>query len=364
MNKQKKILVLCPYPQNCAPSQRLKFEQYYPHFEKEGFNVTVSPFVSQQFWKILYKKGFWLKKIIYTIYGYLIRFKDLFRIRSFDIIYVHLWVTPFGPPIFELLLSKLAKKIIYDIDDMVFLGHASEANKKFKPLKGTQKMIYLMKIANHVITCTPTLDQFVKQHNKNTTDISSTINTDVYIPKTNYELFSPVIIGWSGSHSTSTYLKILEPVFEKLLDYGINFKILIIGNKDFCFNNKTIPYEAIEWNLHTEVEDLKKIDIGVYPLPNESWVFGKSGLKALQYMALGIPTIATAIGANYRIIKHGENGFLIKDNNVEEWVKTLLQLINDKSLREKIGKKGIETVEKNFSVKANAVKYISVLKSL
>lgn len=365
MNVQKKkILVICPYPQNCAPSQRLKFEQYYPIFEENGFSVTVSSFVRPAFWKILYKKGFWIKKLWYTIIGYLIRFRDIFRLRKYDIIYIHLWVTPFGPPIFEWIYRKLAKKIVYDIDDMVFLGHVSEANKRFKLLKGTKKMIHLMKKSEHVITCTPSLDEFVRKFNTKTTDISSTINTDVYLPKSDYKLSEPMIIGWSGSHSTSVYLKLLEPVFEKLLQLKLNYKVLVIGDKNFTFSNTSIPFEAKEWILEKEVSELSKFDIGVYPLPDEPWVYGKSGLKALQYMALGIPTIATAIGANFRIIEHGVDGFLIKDNDVDEWANTILRLKDDMNLRTSVGKKAHEKVLREFSVKSNAEKYLNVLKKL
>jgi glycosyltransferase involved in cell wall biosynthesis len=247
---------------------------------------------------------------------------------------------------------------------MVFLGHVSEANKRFKLLKGTKKMIYLMKKADHVITCTPSLDEFVGKFNPNTTDISSTINTDVYLPKSDYNLSEPLIIGWSGSHSTSVYLKLLEPVFEKLLLLQLNFKVLVIGDKNFSFSNSSISVEAKEWVLENEVSELSKFDIGVYPLPDEPWVYGKSGLKALQYMALGIPTIATAIGANYRIIEHEVNGFLIKDNNVEEWTNTIIRLKNDINLRTTVGKNAHEKVLKEFSVKANAEKYLTVLKKL
>jgi glycosyltransferase involved in cell wall biosynthesis len=364
MNNRKKILVLCPYPQNCAPSQRLKFEQYYDYFAKNGYDVTVSSFISANFWKILYKKGGWSKKFFYTILGYFHRLYDIFRLHRYDIVYIHLWVTPLGPPIFERFVKLLSKKIIYDIDDMVFLGHSSEANRTFKALKGTQKMIFLMKISDHVITCTPTLDEFVKKYNPHTTDISSTINTEQYKPKKSYDLHQPIIIGWSGSHSTSPYLKLLEPVFAELIQKGYDFIIHVIGNKDFTFENKTIPVKAFSWNLETEVNDLSEFDIGVYPLPFEPWVYGKSGLKALQYMALGIPTLATAVGANYRIIEHGKNGFLIETNNAALWIEQLITLIEHKELRELIGQNGNETVAHKFSVLANREVYLSVLKSL
>ncbi|HOU99139.1 MAG TPA: glycosyltransferase family 4 protein [Bacteroidales bacterium] len=363
-NKKKKILVLCPYPMNCAPSQRLKFEQYYNYFEENGFQVTVSSFVTKQFWKILYKEGYFFKKAYFTLIGYFIRFLDLFRLYRYDIVYVHLWVTPLGPPLFERLVKFFSKKIIYDIDDMVFLGHSSDANKSFKALKGTQKMIFLMRIADHVITCTPVLDKFVHKFNPKTTDISSTINTDTYKIKEFLTFNKPIIIGWSGSHSTSIYLKLLEPVFQELLNKGIEFKVLVIGNKDFSFENKNIKTEAISWNLENEVNDLMRFDIGVYPLPFEQWVYGKSGLKALQYMALGIPTIATAIGANYRIINHGKNGFLVEKNDIQKWVEYILHIINDIDFARELGKNARKTVLEKFSVEANKEIYLNVLKSV
>lgn len=363
-SRKKKILVLCPYPVNCAPSQRLKFEQYYDYFEENGYEVNVSSFVTPKFWQILYKKGYFVFKAYYTFIGYFIRFKDLFRLRQYDIVYIHLWVTPLGPPLFERIVRLLSKKIIYDIDDMIFLGHSSDANKSYKVLKGTRKMTFLMRISDHVITCTPVLDKFVRKFNPKTTDISSTINTEIYKLK-KYEAFNkPIIIGWSGSHSTSIYLKILEPVFNELLNLNIDFKVLVIGDKNFSFKNKNIPIESIPWDLENEVKELMRFDIGVYPLPFEQWVYGKSGLKALQYMALGIPTIATSIGANYRIIKHGENGFLVEKNEIQKWVEYILLIINNIDLAREIGNNARKTVLENFSVRANREKYLNVIKSV
>jgi glycosyltransferase involved in cell wall biosynthesis len=364
VKNKKKILFLTPYPKDVAPSQRLKFEQYYNYFLENNFEIETNHFVSYKFWKILYKKGNFTKKVFYTLSGYLKRLNTIYKIKNYDLVYIHLWVTPFGLPIFEWLTVKLAKKIIYDIDDMVFLGHSSDANRFIQNLKGRKKMIFLMKNANHVITCTPSLDNFVRQFNKNTTDISSTINTKTYKPKKSYELKKPIILGWSGSHSTSKYLLLLEPVFEKLMQNGINFQVLCIGNENFKFKNDQIPLKAIPWQLQTEVEDLSKIDIGLYPLPDEPWVYGKSGLKALQYMALGIPTLATAVGTNFRIINDGENGFLIPVNDHQTWIKRILELIESEYLRKKIGANGRKTVVENYSVDANKDTYLSILNSL
>ena len=136
-----------------------------------------------------------------------------------------------------------------------------------------------------------------------------------------------------------------------------DIKLKVIGDGNFTMEG--IEVEANFWERNTEVEELSKIDIGLYPLPNEDWVLGKSGLKALQYMALGIPTIATDIGANKRIIKNGENAFLV--NSPEEWKKCILTLIENEELRKSIGVKARKNVEDHFSIKANEASYLNIL---
>lgn len=354
----KKILIICPYPINVAPSQRLKYEQYFSFWEENGYEIEVSPFMTKGFWQIVYKKGFYFQKLLYTLWGYLRRFRDIFRIRKYDVIYIHLWATPFGFPLFETFFCLLHKKIIYDIDDMIHLKNKSQANTYLSHFKGKQKVIYLIKKASHIIACTPSLEQFVKQYNSEVTDISSTINTNIYSLK-EHTAKNVITIGWSGSHSTSKYLYLIEEALKEVKE-KINCQILVIGDPTFKF--KDLESKTIEWNEKTEVETLKKIDIGLYPLPDEPWVYGKSGLKALQYMALGIPTIASAIGTNFRIIKDGETGFLVRTE--KEWKEKILLLASDVELRKEMGRKSRAFVESFYSVNANKNKYLQIIEKV
>ncbi|ALI99767.1 glycosyltransferase family 4 protein [Rufibacter tibetensis] len=355
-----KILFVSPYPVDKAPSQRLKFEQYYSYFKENGYELTTNSFIDEDFWKIVYKPRNYVKKICYTLLGYLRRFLLLFTLRKYDVVYIHLWVTPIGPPFFEYLYRAFAKKVVYDIDDLIFLKPKSKANPIINMLKSGNKPIYLMKHADHVITCTPHLDTFVRQYNQSTTDISSTINTDVYQQRSDYSIQGrPIVLGWSGSHSTSKYVYLLKDVLRRL-SKEMPLKLLVIG--DPAFNISGVEVEAIKWNEATEVKDLGRIDIGLYPLPDEEWVLGKSGLKALQYMALGIPTVATAIGANFRVIESGISGFLVTSE--EEWYKRIKQLTLDQSLRHQIGVAAAKRVRQYYSIKANAPVYLSIINSL
>ena len=353
---KKKILVICPHPVNVAPGQRLKYEQYFEIWEKEGYEIEVSPFMTNRFWDIVYKPGHFFEKVLWTVYGYSMRFLDLFRVKKYDLVYVFLWGTPFGSALYERLLRILASHLIFDIDDMVFLGHSSDANRFFQPLKGRGKMIYLMKTADHVITCTPLLDQFTRTFNINTTDISSTVDTYYRYQVVNkYKNDHKVVIGWSGSHSTSKYLYLLKDVLVELAK-EYDFVLRVMG--DTNFNIEGVDVETIEWSEKVEMDVLRSFDIGLYPLPNEEWVFGKSGLKAIQYMGLGIPTVATAIGANFRIIENEKNGYLVNVDDNYLWKEYLAGLISDPNLRRKIGAKGRITIENKYSVEANSIKYL------
>lgn len=348
----RKVLVLCPYPERRAPSQRLKYEQYFEYLRAHGYQIVVSPFMTEAMWRVVYRRGRRIEKILWTLFGYLRRMVDLCRTPFYDGLYVHLWVTPFGPGLAERLFRRLAPRMIYDIDDLVYQLAENSRNQGVTRFKSAEKYYTLMRSADHVITCTPYLDKIVRQYNPSTTDISSTINTRAYRrrPSNNRKL----VLGWSGSFSTSPYLKSLHRVLLELRE-RLDFKLLVIGDPEFELAG--LEVEALPWREASEVEDLSRIDIGLYPLPDEEWVYGKSGLKALQYMALGIPTVASAIGTNFRVIEDGVSGFLVKE---DQWVKRLSELAADPALRARVGAAGRERVERFFSVQANQDTYLEI----
>ena len=212
----KKILLFCPYPEDEAPGQRLKYEQYLPYLREKGYQIEVLPFFPLRAYKSLYSKGKTFSKILFVLKGIAGRIASINKIFKSDGIYVAFNVIPIGPPIIEALYLKLAKKIIYDIDDMIHLNRTSDVNKIASIFKSNTRYFMLMTAANHVITCTPSLDKLARKYNQFTTDISSTINTSVYLPVNNYLNDHRIIIGWTGSHSTSPYLNLLTTIFKKL----------------------------------------------------------------------------------------------------------------------------------------------------
>jgi glycosyltransferase involved in cell wall biosynthesis len=358
--KTKSILFVCPYPFGKAPSQRLKFEQYFDYFSSCGYTVEHSSFQSLAMWDAVYKNGNLFSKIIYTIQGYIARFFLLFKLPFYDLVYIHLWVTPFGFPVFEWLYRKFSKKVIYDIDDLIFMENASEANSWVSKIKGKKKPILLMKTANAIITTTPFLVDYCHQWNGNVYAIPPSLDEKKYFPieKSGNKKLT---IGWLGSHSTEAYLDIVRPAlleFAKAVDY----QLVLMGAKDFAIDNvETIRYE---WKANRENEVLNEIDIALYPLRDEVWSQGKFGGKLIQYFAAGLPTIVSDVNdSNRMVISQKENGILVK-NTTEDWLDALRLLAKDEQLRRKIGEQARLDFEENYSNKANQDKYLNILNSV
>jgi glycosyltransferase involved in cell wall biosynthesis len=263
-----------------------------------------------------------------------------------------------GPPWFEEHLARRGRPLIYDIDDLIYLPRASAANQFVRSFRRRDRIVRMMRAASHVIVCTEYLRQFAAGQNANVTMISSTIDTDEYQPRRHSVGRHAVTIGWSGSHSTAPFLDVIAAALQEL-SRRFTIRLLVVGALQFDMEG--VDVDARPWSLDTETADLSEMDIGVYPLPHEEWVLGKSGLKALQYMGVGVPVVASRIGAACEFIRDGENGFLA--GSTEEWIDRISRLIVDPQLRARMGRAGRASVEDRFSVRVTAPAYLQILES-
>jgi glycosyltransferase involved in cell wall biosynthesis len=362
---RKKMLVLCPFPEGVAAGQRLKYEQYFDDWRKLGYDITVSPYMDMALWTRAYAPGHYLAKAFGLARGHLRRIRDIFRIGRYELVYVFMWVTPIGTSLFERLTRRLAKRLIFDVEDNVLVGQ--NLPKRYNPnhivalLKGADKARFLIHRADHVITSSPFLNDTCVEMNRrrHCTYISSSVDTGRFVPANAYAGTSDVTIGWTGTHSTKIFLDLLRGVFQRLAE-RVDFRLKVIGNFDYELPG--VDLEVVRWSAEREVDDLQTIDIGVYPLAIEDWVFGKSGLKAIQYMAFGLPTVATDVGTTPRIIRHGENGLLVKTE--DEWLEALETLIRNPDLRRRLGRAARKDAVEKYSTSAIAAEYRRVIESV
>lgn len=356
-----RILVLGPYPLNTGAGQRLKFEQYYGDWRTAGYEITVSPFMDHALWKVAYEPGRLMAKGWGTLKGMLRRARDLLRVPRYDLVYVFMWVTPVGGTLFERLTRALARKLVFDVEDNVVLGRqetgAEDPNPLLRLMRGAGKALFLVRTADHVITSSPALnDRCLELNDKQAcTYVSSSVDTDRFVPARRADEAVPTI-GWTGTFSSRPYLDLLRPVFQQLARER-QFRLRVIGNFDYDLPG--VELEVVRWTAEREVEDLQALDIGVYPLTDDEWVTGKSGLKAIQYMAFGIPCVATAVGTTPAIIRDGENGLLVR--SMDEWLPALRRLIDDPALRRRLGEQARADAVARYSLRAIAGDYRRVL---
>ncbi len=361
----RRMLVLCPFPQDVAAGQRLKYEQYFADWRAMGFDIEASSFMDDRMWRIAYARGHWAAKIFGVLRGHLRRIRDAARIDRYDVVYVFMWVTPFGTSLFERWTRRFAKRLIFDVEDNVLIEQklptAYNPNALIRLLKGPQKARYLIQTADHVITSSPFLNDFCLDLNKlgQCTYISASVDTDRFVPANKVEDGSVLTIGWTGTFSSKIFLDLLRGIFQELAR-RVPYKLKVIGNFDYELEG--VDLEVVRWTKEREVEDLQTFDIGVYPLPIDDWVLGKSGLKAIQYMAFGLPIVATEVGTTPLLITNDVNGLLVKTD--DEWLSALERLLRDPELRKRLGQAARASAVAHYSTKAIAGDYRRVLDSV
>lgn len=352
----KRILFLIPYPPGMAPSQRFRFEQYLSALKEQGISYTLSPFLSQSAFSSWYKEGRFVWKAFCILRGFLRRLRDLATINKYDFVFIHREIVPVGPPVIEFFIAKVfRKKIIYDFDDAIWIPNASESNRFFVFLKFYSTVKLLVKWSYKVSCGNNFLCSFAKLLNPNVVYNPTTIDTENYHNLVKKEISEPVVIGWTGSHSTVRYIEGLFPVIERLSRQH-HFEFHLISDLPPAHAPAVVKF--VKWKKETEIEDLAKIDIGLMPLEDDRWAKGKCGFKALQYMALGIPALVSPVGVNTRIVDHGVNGFICRSDN--EWFDYLDMLLKDVQLIKKLSSLTRDKVEKEFSVKANRINFLNL----
>lgn len=356
--RKKKILFIAPYPFDEAPSQRFRFEQYFPFLKENDFELSFAPFLDHKTWKTLYSEGKVMRKIIGVISSFLKRFLLLFSLYKYDYVFIHREASHIGPPIFEFLIAKVfRKKYNYDFDDAIWLPNYSETNARFHRLKAYWKVRYCIKWSGSVTAGNDYLANYARKFNSNVFVIPTTIDTENHH---NLEIDynqEKMVIGWTGTHTTMRYLDFIVPVIKEL-EQKYDFEFLIISNEAPAYHLKSLRF--LKWKRETEIEDLARISIGVMPLEMDIWSEGKCGFKGLQYMSIGIPALMSPVGVNTQIVSHLENGFL--PLTLEDWKLHLEKLLIDRDLRKNIGEAGKRTIRQRYSVLANESKYLNLFK--
>jgi glycosyltransferase involved in cell wall biosynthesis len=357
-------------------STRYRVHKYLDYLEKEGVECLVLRFRPKNIGEILKMKQ---------------------TLKDHDVIFLQKVLLSFMQ---ARALRRFNPRIIYDLDDALFLKpdyikyikwldisylpsrnwkermgsltFFSSLGRKFRPLM-------MLRLSRHVIVGNSFLQGYAKKYNNEVTVIPTSIDLERYIEKLKPKPVpsrDKLIIGWIGTSGNLVHLRTLKGVFRSL---GKRYKNLFL--KIVCDEfpsdlgngrgkRKKSPEHLLEgisiikkkWSLEEEIEDLSSFDIGIMPLIESDYAKGKCGFKILQYMGMKIPVVASPVGINGEIIIDGVNGFTASEE--EEWIDKLSRLIENPDLRQRLGKEGFGTVEKNYTVEVNAPKLKSVIEKV
>ncbi len=349
-NKKPSILFLTKYPYKGA-SSRYRVYQYLPYFREAGIQFRVLPFHNSNYLQKVYKKEkvslvYYMQRImvrIFYVFIFSFFYKIIFVQKSFFPIDFFSFVSMF-------FLKKMGKIIIFDIDDAIWV--------RDKPLSTDAKT--MIKLADLIIVGNKFLYSYCYRFNKNIVIVPTAINLEKYelSDRDVINRNGPIILGWIGTPITADlYLPIIAEAIDTIsMRYNVILKL--IGAKSNIKKLFKCKVVTVPWDEDTEVKELLEINIGLMPLDNSEFSKGKCGLKLLQYMAMGIPSVASPVGVNKNIIKDGMNGFLASSS--EEWINKISLLIENKNLYTNISKNARTTVERDFSLKKWADKMIKI----
>ncbi len=350
----KRITFLIPYALNTAPSQRFRFEFFLDELERI-YQVDIHTFYSKKGYNFIRSKKYHLLLPIVLFWGFLRRCQHIFKCFKADFVFIHRETTPIGPPWVEFFIARILKrKIIYDFDDAIWLPDPHESGLREK-LKWKSKVARICGWSFRTSCGNDYLAEFASQYSQNVRIIPTIVNTSVHKPLNKSRQNTPPVIGWTGSSTTLVYLKSLVPLLEKIRNLNA-FTLAVMADTDPGYKKPWIKF--IPWSRENESRRLAEMDIGIMPLPDDPWTKGKCGFKLIQYGAVGIPSVASDVGMNRKIIDEGCTGYLC--NSDEEWSAALLKLLADNTLRTTLGKAARKKIEREFSSDSVKEKFMNL----
>lgn len=332
------------------PCSRYRIQQYYDKLRQQknsnfildyfkiypsNSNITIPP-TALNYPSILFRK-----------------FYSLYKCISFDVIFLQRNPVNVTSPYYERFIKYiLRKKIIFDFDDALWCMYGG-----YDP-----RIKEIIKISDLVIVGNKYLAAYALKYNPRVSILNTIIDVDSHKITNKKTERKHIDICWIGSKPGNHYLSVFEDIFIKIKNkYKNKINISIVSNEKPAFK-KFNEYDYVTWSIEKEKDILKRSDIGLMPLIDNEFTRGKCGFKLIQYGAYGMASIASPVGINQEIIKNGLNGFLA--NKANDWVSSISYLIDHKPVLAKMKLKSRAIVAKNYSLKTNMEKFVTLINSV
>jgi glycosyltransferase involved in cell wall biosynthesis len=357
------VLALASFPIEAAAT-RYRLAQFVTPLAERGIALTIRPFIDSTLFGQLYSKDALLNNAFDLVKSAFLRFRDVLTASRADVVIIQREAMMFGPPVIEWLVTRVFQRpMVLDLDDATYVSYTSPTYGRLgKALKWFSKTDDLIRWASVVLCGNRAIAEYVSNKGAAARIIPTVVDTEVFCPAPKKKKSNELVLGWVGTHSTFPYLESLFPVLQELAsDHSFRLKVVGSGRRDVIVPG--VEVENLEWKLDREVKDFQSLDVGLYPIVPRlyapEWEAGKSGFKAIQYMAVGIPYVASPVGGVREIGQMGKTHLYASSK--EEWLNALSTLINESERRKLMGKAGRSEAIANYGLADQADKLTAAL---
>ncbi|HEY6396702.1 MAG TPA: glycosyltransferase [Solirubrobacteraceae bacterium] len=265
----------------------------------------------------------------------------------YDALLVQRGLYPLGPGAIVHSLRGHQGPIVLDLDDALFPPPPSVQSKGTlgRWLYGPQQQLALLRRADAVVVSTEALAEMLPRGTPAPV-ILPTVPDPARYPLARHGHERPVVVGWAGTVGGLDFLDPLSAVLDRLRrERAVEIEVV-------C-SRPWRPWASFRrWRLEDEPALFLDFAIGIMPLPEHPYARAKAGFKLLQYMAAGLPVVASPVGVNRRLVEESQAGFLA--DAPDEWEEALRELAGSPELRARMGASGRAYVERYADLDAHA----------
>ncbi len=348
-----RVLALTRYD-HTGPSSRVRFYQFRDFLAGQGLEVEVQPLLDADYvQRLLSGKS---RSTGNLVGCYVRRLAAIPRWRRADLLWIEKELFPWAPTLLDPGLLGSAPYVV-DYDDAVFHNYDEHPRRFVRALYAT-KIPRVMRGASTVIAGNPYIAEFAARSGARHIEIvPSVVHGGVYRPR-EVRKTSKFTVGWLGSPSTQQFLDPLWDTLAAVIDPRTD-RFVTVGAR---YAGPVFPgHEPLGWSLEGEPQALAEFDVGIMPLRDAPFERGKCGFKLVQYMACGVPMIASPVGVNRGLVDHGVTGYLAQ--TPDEWKGALMRLKAEPGLRRSMSSAARDIFVKNYSFEINAPRLAAILRA-
>lgn len=335
-------------------SSRVRAYQFFPYLEANGVEVAHQMLLDDAYLNGLYGNApvGWS----YLVRRYGERVRTMLRVREYDLIWVEKEALPWLPASVERALLAGVPYVV-DYDDATF--HAYDQHRNALVRLGLGRRIdRIMRGAALVTVGNPYLAARAREAGARRIEVlPSVVDLERYTVRAEEEHGEGLVVGWIGSPGSEVVLGVLRDVLARLTETS-PVTLRLVGAAGTYLDG--IRFETRPWSEETEVDEIRRFDVGIMPLPDTPWMRGKCGYKLIQYMGCGVPVVASPVGVNREIVTDGVNGYLA--DTPEAWLRALAVLGEDRIAARRMGEAGRKRVEERYSLQVTAPRMLHLLR--